>query len=93
MGQSLPKNMGRMETSMACINGLNPTVQLHVEGLRRLCNEDYVHMPRGHLSENDFQSVILKATNAFLVLGLPIQKIHDIQIQISFPTFERRKRK
>ena len=76
-----------------CINGLNPTVQSHVEDLRRLCNKDYVHMPRGHLSENDFQSVIFKVTNAFLALGLPIQKIHDIQIQISFPTFERRKRK
>ena len=71
-----------------CINGLNPTVQSHVEDLRRLCNKDYVHMPRGHLSENDFQSVIFKVTNAFLALGLPIQKIHDIQIQISFPTEE-----
>ena len=45
-------------------------------------------MPRGHLSENDFQSVILKVTNAFLALGLTIQKIHDIEIQISFPTEE-----
>ena len=45
-------------------------------------------MPREHLSENDFQSVILKVTNAFLALGLTIQKIHDIEIQISFPTEE-----
>ena len=58
----------------------NATVQSHVEDLRRLCNEDYVHMPRGHLSENDFQSVILKVTNTFLAPGLTIQKIHDIEI-------------
>ena len=80
-----------------------------MEDLRKLCNEDYVHMPRERLSENDFRSVILKVTNAFLALGLTIQKIHDIEIQISFPTeelsnilktvddldqtFERRKRK
>ena len=80
-----------------------------MEDLRKLCNEDYVHMPRERLSENDFQSVILKVTNAFLALGLTRQKIHDIEIQISFPTeelsnilktvddldqtFERRKRK
>ena len=42
----------------------------------------------GSWLENDFQSVILKVTNAFLALGLTIQKIHDIEIQISFPTEE-----
>ena len=71
-----------------CINGLNPTVQSHVDDLRKLRNEDFAHMPRGHLSEKDFQRVILKVKNAFLALGLPIQKIQDIQNQTSFPTEE-----
>ena len=71
-----------------CINGLNPTVQSHVDDLRKLRNEDFAHMPRGHLSEKDFQNVILKVENAFLALGLPTQKVHDIQNQTSFPTEE-----
>ena len=71
-----------------CIHGLNSTVKSHVDDLRKLRNEDFAHMPRGHLSEKDFQSVILKVKNAFLALGLPIQKIQDIQNQTSFPTEE-----
>ena len=71
-----------------CIHGLNPTVQSHVDDLRKLRNEDFAHMPRGHLLEKDFQSVILKVKSAFLALGLPIQKIQDIQSQTSFPTEE-----
>ena len=71
-----------------CINGLNPTVRSHVNDLRKLRNEDFAHMPRGHLSEKDFQRVILKVKNAFLALGLPIQKIQVIQNQKSFPTEE-----
>nr|XP_058959983.1 uncharacterized protein LOC131786940 [Pocillopora verrucosa] len=71
-----------------CIHGLNPTVKSHVDDLRKLRNEDFAHMPRGHLSEKDFQSVILKVKNAFLALGLPTQKIHDIQNQTTFPTEE-----
>ena len=71
-----------------CIHGLNPTLKSHVDDLRKLRNEDFAHMPRGHLSEKDFQSVILKVKNAFLALGLPTQKIHDIQNQTTFPTEE-----
>ena len=71
-----------------CIHRLNSTVKSHVDDLRKLRNEDFAHMPRGHLSEKDFQSVILKVKNAFLALGLPIQKIQDIQSQTSFPTEE-----
>ena len=70
------------------INGLNPTARSHVSDLRKLRNEDFAHMPRGHLSEKDFQRVILKVKNAFLALGLPIQKIQVIQNQTSFPTEE-----
>ena len=71
-----------------CINGLNPTVKSHVDDLRKLRNEDFAHMPRGHLSEKDFQTVIFKVKNAFVALGLPTQKIQDIQNQTSFPTEE-----
>ena len=71
-----------------CIHGLNPTLKSHVDDLRKLRNEDFAHMPRGHLSEKDFQSVLLKVKNAFLALGLPTQKIHDIQNQTTFPTEE-----
>ena len=71
-----------------CIHRLNSTVKSHVDDLRKLRNEDFAHMPRGHLSEKDFQSVILKVKNAFLALGLPTQKIHDIQNQTTFPTEE-----
>ena len=71
-----------------CIHGLNPTVRSHVNDLRKLRNEDFAHMLRGHLSEKNFQRVILKVKNAFLALGLPIQKIQVIQNQKNFPTEE-----
>ena len=70
------------------INGLNPTARSHVSDLRKLRNEDFAHMPRGHLSAKYFQRVILKVKNAFLALGLPIEKIQVIQNQTSFPTEE-----
>ena len=71
-----------------CIHGLNSTVKSHVDDLRKLRNEDFAHMPRGHLSEKDFQTVIFQVKNAFVALGLPTQKIQDIQNQTSFPTEE-----
>ena len=71
-----------------CIHGLNSTVKSHVDDLRKLRNEDFAHMPRGHLSEKDFQTVIFKVKNAFVALGLPTQKIQDVQNQTSFPTEE-----
>ena len=71
-----------------CIHGLNSTVKSHVDDLRKLRNEDFAHMPRGHLSEKDFQTVIFKVKNAFVALGLPTQKIQDVQNKTSFPTEE-----
>ena len=71
-----------------CIHRLNSTVKSHVDDLRKLRNEDFAHMPRGHLSEKDFQTVIFQVKNAFVALGLPTQKIQDIQNQTSFPTEE-----
>ena len=71
-----------------CIHGLNSTVKSHVDDLRKLRNEDFAHMPQGHLSEKDFQTVIFKVKNAFVALGLPTQKIQDVQNQTSFPTEE-----
>ena len=70
------------------INGLNSTARSHVSDFRKLRNEDFAHMPRGHLSAKDFQRVILKVKNAYIALGLPIQKIQVIQNQTSFPTEE-----
>ena len=71
-----------------CIRGLNPTVQSNVDDLRKVRNEEFAHMPRGHLSNKDFQNVILKVSTEFHALGLPTIKIHDIQNQTSFPTKE-----
>ena len=73
-----------------CIPGLNPTVQSNVDDLRKFRNEEFAHMPRGHLSNKDFQNVILKVNTAFRALGLPTLKIHEIQNQTSFPTEELR---
>ena len=56
------------------INGLNPTARSHVSDLRKLRNEDFAHMPRGHLSAKDFQRVILKVKMHFLHSVFPYRK-------------------
>ncbi|XP_022780872.1 uncharacterized protein LOC111322091 [Stylophora pistillata] len=71
-----------------CICGLNPTVRSNVDDLRRFRNEEFAHMSQGHLSDEDFQNAILKINTAFHVLGLPTEKIREIQTQTSFPTEE-----
>ena len=73
-----------------CIYGLNPTVQSHVDDLRNFRNEDFAHMPRGNLSNVDFNSAISKVHTAFHALGLSSSttKIQDIRNQRSFPTEE-----
>ena len=73
-----------------CIRGLNPTVRSNVDDLRKFRNEEFAHMSRGHLSNKDFQNVILMVNTAFHALGLPTLKIHEIQNQTSFPTKELR---
>ena len=73
-----------------CIYGLNATVQSHVDDLRNFRNEDFAHMPRGNLSNVDFNSAISKVHTAFHALGLSSSttKIQDIRNQRSFPTEE-----
>ena len=75
-----------------CIYGLNATVQSHVDDLRNFRNEDFAHMPRGNLSNVDFNSAISKVHTAFHALGLSSSttKIQDVRNQTSFPTDELR---
>ena len=75
-----------------CIYGLNPTIQSQVDDLRNFRNEDFAHMPRGNLSNVDFNSAISKVHTAFHALGLSSSttRIQDIRNQTSFPTDELR---
>ena len=73
-----------------CIYGLNPAVYSHVSDLRTFRNEQFAHMPRGHLSGLEFQSAIGKVHAAFQGLGLSTVQIQDIRNQTSFPTDELR---
>ncbi|XP_022810392.1 uncharacterized protein LOC111347409 [Stylophora pistillata] len=73
-----------------CISGLSPTVKSNVDDLRIFRNEEFAHMPRGHLSSGDFQNAISKVNTAFHALGLATIKIREIQTQTSFPTEELR---
>ena len=44
-----------------CIgNGLNPTIKSKVDDLRKFRNEDFAHMPHGHLTDAEFQNAINK---------------------------------
>ena len=73
-----------------CIYGLNPTVYSNVSDLRTFRNEQFAHMPRGHLSGLEFQNAISKVRAAFQGLGLCTVQIQDIRNQTSFPTDELR---
>ena len=71
-----------------CIQSLNPTVQKNVDDLRKFRNEEFAHVPQGHLSSVKFKNDILKVHNAFHNLGLATARIKEIQNQRSFPTEE-----
>ncbi|KAL9955411.1 hypothetical protein ACROYT_G036729 [Oculina patagonica] len=71
-----------------CIHSLNPLVKSNVDDLRKFRNEEFAHMPKGHLSDPDFQIAIGKVYAAFQGLGLSTLKIQDIRNQRSFPTEE-----
>ena len=74
-----------------CIGlGLNPVVKSNVDDLRQFRNEEFAHMPKGHLSDPDFQIAIGKVHAAFQGLGLSTCQIQDIKYQRSFPTEELR---
>ena len=72
------------------IHGLNPVVKSNVDDLRKFRNEGFAHMPKGHLSDPDFQIAIGKVHAAFQGLGLSTLKIQEISNQRSFPTEELR---
>ena len=75
-----------------CIGlGLNPVVKSNVDDLRQFRNEEFAHMPKGHLSDPDFQIAIGKVHAAFQGLGLSTYQIQDIKNQRSFPTEELRR--
>ena len=75
-----------------CIGlGLNPVVKSNVDDLRQFRNEEFAHMPKGYLSDSDFQTAIVKVHVAFQGLGLSTCQIQDIKNQISFPTEELRR--
>ncbi|XP_078342479.1 uncharacterized protein LOC144628279 isoform X2 [Oculina patagonica] len=69
-----------------CIHSLNPVVKSSVDDLRRFRNEEFAHMPKGHLSDPDFQTAINKVHAAFQALGLSTLQIQEIRNQITFPT-------
>ena len=70
-----------------CIGrGLNAVVRSKVDDLRKFRNQDFAHLPRGHISEPKFQSAITKVQGAFQALGLLILKIQEIRNQANFPT-------
>ena len=71
-----------------CIYSLNPSIRSNVDDLRKFRNEEFAHMPRGHLSNGDFQTVITKVKTAFHALGLPSLEINEVQNQTNFLTEE-----
>ena len=72
-------------------HGLNPVVKSNIDDLRKFRNEDFAHMPKGHLANPEFQIAIGKVRTAFQGLGLSTWTIQDITNQKSFPTEELRK--
>ena len=72
-------------------HGLNPVVKSNIDDLRKFRNEEFAHMPKGHLAYPDFQIAIGKVHAAFQGLGLPTGQIQDIRNQKRFPTEELRK--
>ena len=76
-----------------CIGrGLNTAVKTSVDVLRKFRNEEFAHMPRGFLTDADFQNAISQVRGAFQSLGLSssTKQIDDIKNQTSFPTEELR---
>ena len=65
---------------------LNAVVRSNVDDLRKFRNQDFAHLPRGHISEPKFQSAIAKVQGAFQALGLSTAKIQEIRNQANFPT-------
>ena len=76
-----------------CIGrGLSTTVKTSVDVLRKFRNEEFAHMPRGFLTDADFQTAISQVRGTFQSLGLSssTKQIDDVKNQTSFPTEELR---
>ena len=67
---------------------LNAVARVNVDDIRKFRNKQFAHMPRGHLSDPEFQNAIGIVDGAFQVLGLSRLKIQEIRNQTSFPTEE-----
>ncbi|KAK2566353.1 Nephrocystin-3 [Acropora cervicornis] len=75
-----------------CIRrGLNAVVRSNVDDLRKFRNQDFAHLPQGHISKSKFQSAIAKVQSVFQALGLPTVKIQEISNQGNFPTSHLKK--
>ena len=70
------------------IYSLNSTVRRHVEFLRQFRSVQFVHIPRGSLSDVQFNSATTEVENAFRALGLDTNSIQEIKRQNSFSTKE-----
>ena len=76
-----------------CIGrGLSTAVKTSVDVLRKFRNEEFAHMPRGFLTDANFQNAISQVRGAFQSLGLSssTKQIDDVKNQTSFPTEELR---
>ena len=76
-----------------CIGGgLSTAVKTSVDVLRKFRKEEFAHMPRGFLTDADFQNAISQVRGAFQSLGLSssTKQIADVKNQTSFPTEELR---
>ena len=74
-----------------CIGrGLSTAVKTSVDVLRKFRNEEFAHMPRGFLTDADFQNAISQVRGALLSLGLSTKQIDYVKNQTSFPTEELR---
>ena len=72
-----------------CIGkSLNAVVKSNVEDLREFRNEEFAHIPRGHLSDPEFHNAIARVDVAFQALGLTTLRIQEIRNQTRFPTEE-----
>ena len=63
-------------------SALNPTIQSEVDNLRKIRNE-IKHATYGKLTEAEFQRMANSIKNSFKALGIPINKLEQIEIQKS----------
>ena len=72
-----------------CIgNSINAVVKSNVDDLRKFRNEEFAHIPRGHLSDQEFHNAMSTVDVAFKALGLSTLGIQEIRKQGSFPKEE-----